>query len=608
MKTKYKKSTLIVLLSTMLAISGCSKPNEQGSFKDNAYQNVEDIMENMDFYQEEYAFETNGEFYSKFYKQYLNNFVNYMDEEQYNTFLEMVSQIDDSERYDFPETFDHLGKIIGEDDSYGHGFYHALNTRIIFESLFSAYIFRDDTYTHVNTLRDIVDNDESFYQSIFNRDINQVIDCIMENTYFQDRTLVEEMMLKFDLYVDKRESENYHDQLIREEAASRIQEIMNMLVSSKCKHDEEFANTFYGRMLQDSRYVGKEKIELTRSLIEDTFELLKKDENGYLCITLPNDYYFSNMSLEEVKEEKFISVISKGISKGNNEIVLSLLSYLINEETLVKIKDASPGEMREYIYNDLSVYFKNEDDFNDFCLRLQNCTTSSLEQYFRIFESRIKDDDISLLDFIRYYSLVELNKKRTYNHYEFYDSENRLDYDELRKLKEEEYEDIAYNYPENYYLGNIQYLDNFASIENILSQNDLGFKMIYDSDVTIDWYTGEIDLSNMDDSLVLSDLVEPQMINYEGSEFICYECPKGYESGQLVDAFLNIDNELTIREQEGSLTEIINPETGESVFVYLVENNDELINYPSLRFITNYSNILNESIEQKKLTYEVDYE
>lgn len=608
MKTKYKRSTLIVLLSAMLATSGCSKTNVDVSFKDNAYQKVEDIMDNTDFYQEDYAFETNAEFYSKFYKQYLDNFVNYMDEEQYNTFLEMVSQIDESERYDFPKTYSCLGNIIGEDVNYGHGFYHAFNTRIIFESLFSAYIFRDDTYTHVNTLRDIVDNDESFYQSIFNKDINQVIDCIMENTYFQDRALVEELMLKFDLYVDKRESENYHDQQIKEEAASRIQEIMNMLVSSKCQNDKEFANTFYGRMLQESRYAGKERIELTRFLIEDTFELLKKDENGYLCITLPNEYYFSNMSLEEVKEEKFLSVISKEISKENRGIVLSLLSYLINEETLVKIKDASPEEMREYIYNDLSSYFKNEDDFNDFCLRLYNCTTSSLEQYFKIFESRIKEDDITLLDFIRYYSLVELNKKRTYNHYEFYDSENRLDYDELRKLKEEEYEDIAYNYPENYYLGNIKYLEKFASIEDILSQNDLGFKMIYDSNAVMDWDTGEIDLSNMDDSLVLSDLIEPQMINYEGNEFICYECPKGYENGQLVDAFLNIDNELTIREQEGSLTEIINPETGDSMFVYLIEINDDHINYPSLRFITYYSNILNESKGQKKLTYEVDYE
>lgn len=608
MKNRYKKSALMIMLSAMLATSGCSTTYDKLSYKDNSFEKVEDLMNNIDFYQEKYAGETNEEFFSPFYNQYLNNFLNYMSEDQYNTFLEMVSQIDDSERYDFPKVYSYLMDITEQDSNYGHGFYYAFNTRIIFESLFSAYDLRDDTYTHVNTLRDIVNNDDAFYQSVFSGDIDNVIDCIMENTSFSDRALVEEMMLKFDLYVENKESATYLDKQIKEESAARIQEIMNMLVASKCQNDEEFANTFYGRMLNDSRYYNQDKIELTRYLIEDTFELTQEDENGYLVITIPNEYYFSDMTLEEIKKEKLLSVISKGLNEEKSN-VLSLLSFLIHEETLNNISTASTAdEMREYLYNDLSSYFPSEDNFNDFCLRLYNGTSYGLETYFRLFKSRIKEDGISLLDFIRYYSLVELNKENTYNHYEFYDGSSRMDYDDLRKLKEEEYEDIAYNYPENYFLYNINYLEEFASIEQLLSQNDLGFKMMYNSSQKISWYTGSLEDASVEKSLVLSELVEPQMIDYAGNNFIYYECPKGYEDGQVVDAFLNIDKELTLREQSGFISEIINPETGESMFVYLVGINDDLANYQSLRFITEYSNVLNKDKEQKKLTYEVDYE
>lgn len=607
MNKKHQKSVLILMLSAMLSTTACSDSNGNVNYRENAYENVEDIMNDTNFYQEKHAGSTNEEFYSPFYANYLNHFINYMDEEQYSLFLEMVSKVDDQERYEFPTIYSYLTSIMGTEKSFGHGFYYAFNTRLIFESLFSAYFLRDDTFTHINTLRDIINNDEVFYQSLFSKDINALIDCIMENTSFSNRSLVEEMILKFDIYVDKSTSTFYMDQKLKEEAANRIQEIMNKIVASKCANDPEFAKTFYARMIQNSRYFDDETFELTRCLIEDTFNLVQNDEQGYLIITLPNDYYFSNKSLEEVKEAKFEDVVFKEI-KEEKRNMLSLLSLLVTEETLQKMGDASPDAMRQYIYEDLSSFFSSEDDFNDFCLRLYNGTSYSLEKYFNIFKSRIKEDDITLLDFIRYYSLVELNKEHTFNHYDFYDSKNTMTYDELRKLKEEEYQNIAYNYPENYFLSNIDYSKEFDLIENILSQNDLGFQKIYSSNKVIDWYIGEIDENQITETVVLSELVEPHNIDYEGNKFVYYECPKGFEHGRAVDAFLNIDKELTIREQTGFTSEVINPETGEIMFIYLVGLNEDIDTYPSLRFITEYSHILNQEKDQKKLIYEVDHE
>lgn len=606
MNIKKKKSALIMMLSTLLATTGCSDTNTNLDYQENAYEKVEEFMDSSAFYQDTHTRDTNEEFYSPFYNHYLNAFINYMNEDQYNTFMEMVQNVDESERYEFPVIYSGLANIMGEENDFGHGFYYAFNTRIIFESLFPAYIFRDDTFTHVNTLRDIVNNDEDFYKSLFSRDINKLIVCIMKNTSFEDRALVEEMILKFDLYVDKIEGNTYMDQKIKEEAASRIQEIMNRLVTSKCESDKEYAKSFYARMLKKSRYYGNNELSITRYLIEDTFDLTKENDDAYLCITLPNDYYFSNATLEQVMEEKLTSVIKKEITDGEHDM-LSLLSLLVKEDTLESICDADSSNIRKYIYDDLSTFFQDENEFNEFCLRLNNGAASSLNEYFKIFKSRIKEEGITMLDFMRYYSLVELNKEHTYNHYEFYEDAEHMTYEELQELKPEEYENIAYNYPENYFLGSISYHEEFASIEDILSQNDLGFSNIYSSSQTIDWYTGSIDFDNLDDILVLSELVEPQSIAYDGNNFIFYECPSGYENGKVVDAFLNIDNELTIREQPGFSTTMVNPTTGDEMSIYLVGMNVEIENYSPLRFITEYSNVLNKE-DTKKLTYEVTYE
>lgn len=599
MRQKNKKVALAMMLSAILATTSCSNDN----YQDDAYERIESIMDNSEFYQSNHAYETNEEFYSSFYNHYLNSFIKYMDKDQYDTFVEMVQRIDESERYDFPVIYSSLNSIMGDKGQFGYGFYYAVNTRLIFESLFSAYDLRDDTFTHVNTLRDIINNDEAFYQSLFSKDINKLIDCIMENTYFEDRALVEEMILKFDLYVDKLKSENYMDQKIKEEASYRIQEIMNEIVASKCENDKEFSKTFYARMLKNSRYYGNNEINLTRYLIEDTFDLLLPK---YLIITLPNDYYFSNVTLEEVIKEKLLSVIEQEIIDEDNDM-LSLLSFIVNENTLDNIFNSDPSKIREYIYNDLSSFFQDENEFNEFCLRLNNGTASSLDEYFKILKARIKEDGITLLDFMRYYSLVELNKENTYSHYEFYEDAPYISDTELRKLKPEEYQDIACNYPENYFLGNISYYDEFASVESILSENDLGFKKIYSFPQRINWNTGSIDYDKMHEILVLSELVEPHVIDYNGSKFVYYECPEGYESGRAVDAFSNIDGELVLRDQPGFLSEINNSD-GEVINAYLVGINEDIENYQSLRFLAEYSNILNKEKDEKKLTYEVNHE
>lgn len=603
---KNKKSALLILLSLMLASSGCSSTHTNDDFREYAYERIEELIDDRDFYQETHAGDTNREFYAPFYKKYLDNFINYMNEEQYNSFYSMVDTVDDNERYDFPKIYDFLNGILYEDGDYGHGFYYAFNTRLIFESLFSAYDLRDDTFTHVNTLRDIVNNDEEFFKSVFSQDREALIDCIVMNTNFTDRSLVEELILKFDIYVDNLEGSDYLSEQLRIESSERIQEIMNELVASKCE-DKEFADTFYGRMLKQSRYYGNDEIELTRYLIEDTFELVEQNNKGYLSLTLPNEFYYSNHTLDSIKYEKLISNVNEEIEACKSD-TLTLFSFLVNEETIQKLNSTNAENIRQTLYQDLSFYFDDEIDFNDFYLRLNSRTQSSLERYFKIFESRIKENGITLLDYIRYYSLVELNKRHTYNHYEFYDNDYDITYDELRKLKPEEYESIANNYyPENYFLYNYNYQNEFDMLEYYLSNNDLGFKILYSSPYVISWPSTGFDINDFSESQVLSDLVSPKEMTIGENKFIYYEYPEGYEEKDAFEIFLNIDSELTIRELKGFITEIVDPEDSTTKSIYLVGINTNKDDYPSVCFKTPYSEIQLDN-SQKKLAYEVTYE
>ncbi len=604
---KKKKSALMIMLSLMLASSGCSRTTTNNEFRENAYERIEELIDDRDFYQETHAGDTNEEFYAPFYKKYLDNFIKYMNEDQYDNFYYMVYLVDEDERYDFPKIYDFLNGILYGDQEYGHGFYYAFNTRIIFESLFSAYDLRDDTFTHVNTLRDIVNNDEEFFQSIFSQDRDALIDCIVKNTNFSDRSLVEEMLLKFDIYVDNLESSDYLSEQLKNDASERIQEIMNELVASKCK-DPEFADTFYGRMLKQSRYYGSDEIELTRYLIEDTFELVEKNNKGSLSLTLPNNCYYSNHTLNSIKYEKIISNISEEIEESKSD-TLTLFSFLVNEDVIEKLNSTNAESIRATIYEDLSNYFDDELDFNDFYLRLDNRTQSSLERYFKIFESRIKEDGITLLDYARYYSLVELNKRHTYNHYEFYDRDDYITYDELRKLKPEEYEGIVDNYyPENYFLYNFNYQNEFDKIQYLLSNNDLGFNVLYSSPNEITWPSTGFNLDSFNDSQVLSKEIQPTETEIDGNKLIYYECPEGYENAEAVEVFLNIDNELTTREVKGFITEIVDPESSSTKSVYLVGINNNIDEFPSVCFLSNYGEIKGLDNTQKKLTYEVTYE
>jgi len=165
---------------------------------------------------------------------------------------------------------------------------------------------------------------------------------------------------------------------------------------------------------------------------------------------------------------------------------------------------------------------------------------------------------------------------------------NYIPEDEVRLMKESEWDPIVYRIQENYFIGSVPYEDYFADIEKCLANNDLGYELLYNPDCEYTWGNNEANVTNLDNTQVLSSLVKAKEMEYNGTNIIYYEIPENYEQALAVETFYNIDSKFINRTVNGFKTTIEDPETGEEKFVFVSGIADSLDNAEDIRFIMDY--------------------
>ncbi len=591
---------MMLLMALSLAASGCGKGND---YKTNGYEKIQEIMDNSEFYKSESLFGTYEETYAPFYQNYIRLFAKYMTEEQYNYFLMVVKGMNREEPYDFVNTYNYLDKIFDITSiKEGRCFFRCFNSRLMSENydLFGINELRGIT-PHIATIRSVVNNDDAFFKSVFSGDINKVIDCICKNTGYDNRELVEELMLKMDLYYDIAESQEYMDIELRKNYEARISEIIGFIIEAKCANYEEFNNSLYGRLLKESAYLNKDSYNynIIPSISEDTFYITVYGEENYRIYQVDRQYLYEDISLEEIREIQATKIIDQAMHPSEDnwssvEDTMKLLMSLIDADIFNTQELPDSNAIRLAMYENLSAYFASPDEFNTFIIKLFDSRQTTFAQYFNLLAKRIEEDGISYNDFIRYLCLVNYNKDRTFTRIYFSGSyeEMQANYvpdEEIRAMKRSEWEPIAYTIQDNYIFGElVPYLDYFAEVEKVLADNDLGYELIFNPDCQYTWENGEANVTNLENSSVLSSYINPKTMEYNGSNVVYYEVPECYEDADAVETFYNIADELITRDVKGFKTNIEDPETGEEKLVFISRLTDSLEEPEPIRFILDY--------------------
>ncbi len=294
MKLKNKKRAMMIMLSLMLGVTGCgNNKNDEKTNKDYEYAltnylSDQDLNENYD------PFGINRPDYEEFYYTFISAALDNLGDEEYeDLYYKLLADYNLETILLYLENY-----MFIDDDVFGKGFFILFRDQLEEKSTTPMRFTVNKTNAHINTLRTLVNNDEAFFKSVFSKDINQVIDCICENTHFTDRTLVEELMLNFDQYIQVDGEGDIQDQELLPVYEKRIQEIMNMIVSTKFANDPEFSQTFYGRMLKESAYCGKEGIGIYEELFGlNTAFIDNRNLKLPYSLNVPYKYLFSDSSL-----------------------------------------------------------------------------------------------------------------------------------------------------------------------------------------------------------------------------------------------------------------------------------------------------------------------
>lgn len=609
MKLKNRKKSIAIMLSLMLATTGCSN-DTKASVKEGYQDQIETVLEYNNLYTGTSSLDKNKFTYNEFYNTFFCAAIENMTDEEY---LDFSKELDRATTYDYEmrdlfNCIDHM--LVLDKDSVGYGFYLMILHQLEESSLSS----NPETFFHINTLRTLVNNDTEFFSSIFSRDINKVIDCICQNTNVEDRALVEELILKLDQYYDVCTPYDYQEQKLAEMYETRIQEIMNIIVKTKCESDEEFNQTLYAKFLKESKYYDKSDVFIYQSLFGLNAYVLN-DNYPNFPYRMPVSYHnlLSDTSIADAKShavEHYISLVYNSDTKDYEKEFFDLLVLLLDEDALGKSgsEKKSSSEIRSLMYDNLKNHFASEEEFNTFFLSFYLEKPSAQEFYLKLFNERLKDDGITFYDFIRYTALVKyLNDNTTTRYHEqdidvFYTIP--IPYAELAKMPQSEYEEYVHPYHWNWkFNSKIPYQTYINEGYEILSNNNLGFEEFYNPNCRIDYDYGYL-APRYYSPYITSDFVSPQEGKYNGAKVIYYEYPEFYEDGEAVESFLNIENEFTIRTVPGFKAEIADPTTNEPKYIYIVSIGGNLEDYPSVRFGTYYLNF----DKAKNLTYGGTYE
>lgn len=612
MQLKKKNRTMIFLLVLMLATSGCRSKDEVVDIKEGYEDILDDYLDNGNFYDGFTKYDINKDDYKPFYYTYLSSAIANMTDEEY---ADIIHDIVDIEYNLDVINLEIKNMLRSYGDGFGHGFYTIVLNQLGESSTAPMRFVNNEVYSEVNTLRSIVNNDEEFYDSLFSRDINNVIDCIWRNTKYPDRTLIEDLVLNFDQYkkVTIYDDASYQEQMLASTYAKRIREIMSILVQYKCEHDEAFSQTLYGNLLMNSTYYGNDSVHIYQELYGLNGSYVDTSNPSFpYYITIPSSDLFSNRSIEDVKEDILEYKMSNMYEEETYDLEKSFMEFLVllpDMNTLDGMRDPITSKIRSLIYENLKEYFKSEDEFNSFVLSLSNNSSEAQNYYFQLFIKKLKNKKIDYTDFVRYMSLANYIADNTFARYDvdyYYD----VPYEEILNMPEEEYSEYI---PHHYYLSflfenkDVDYFGYLEQMREILKNNDLGYEITYNPNCYINWEYGRL-YPKAGNTKIVSSLVEPKKMNYAGSSIIYYEYPGYYEDGEVVETFINYNGEYTLRTIPGFKEEIIDPHTNDVKTIYIVSINGNLEDFKPAHFTTYYLYYNLKQEEEKKYTYGGSYE
>lgn len=590
---KSKKRLALITLSLILTLTSCGKKDDpQKRYK----ENVRDIIE---VYNDSSAFDYKNTL-DKFYIDFINNYGSYMSEEEYQDFTYlMMASYQYKEEFSSEDTFLYLNMIMNvEDNKFGRGLYRAFIMRIVYENIFPAWRYNDDVYQEFNTLRSVVNNDKDFYSAIFSNDIDSLIKCIVDNTG-ASKTDVEKLILEMDAYSDIQESEEYNESELKETYKETIENLMNKIVQAKIKNDESFANTLFGKLLSKSKYYNDYSYGVINSLFDDTASIHGcKDFSAYY-FDIPSEYLNTKKDIDEIKAYKVCKIIELGGNEENTyeNDAMNLMIHLIDPSTLTD-SSLTSKQIREILYENLKDEFESIEEFDDFFLTIANGSSMIYYDYFSIFERRLKKDGITYDDFVRFTSLVNfVNDNTTVNIDWNWDIEYPP-YEEIKKMKEEEYNKLVSSSTYNWIFYGMDYKMCMEISNEIVKNNDLGYEYFYSPNCKYVYKNGKVYVSPSSGKVV-SEVVSPRIGRVSGVDITYYEIPEDYKNGYAVECFYNIERELTLVPINGFVTTFYDETIGKTVNAFVVsldkENEEEL---PVVRFAEYYSEY--EKIQENK--------
>lgn len=542
MTSKKKKSILLVAVSLMLVLISYGKKFEQEkrlekarelvlNYEENTLSVTSDLLDNKKFYD--------------FYKEFLNRYVIYMDEEQCNEFYNMmIENCDTEENFPYNITFAHLDKIMGvEENKFGRGILRAFNMRLVYENILPALKFDDEVFKEINTLRMIVADDKAFFSSLFSGNIDEFTECIKSHTGFDSTQEIDELILQFDCYSDLLENEEYNDKELQEKYKKRIEQIMSELIKSKLATDEEFSNTLYGKIISNSKYNSTlYKYSIYNTLFDDdtSIYVVADDLLTAYSFSIPSKYLYMNVEIDEIKAIKVCDIIKKGDNENNGyeNDAMKLMIHLIEPSTLADSK-LSSAKKRELLYENLKDEFETIEDFDDFFLSIANGTSMVYYDYFDVFEHRIKKEGINYDDFVRFTSLANFINENN-------DIFDGMDYKICMEM-----------------------------IDDLIKDNNLGYEQLYSPDCEYVYKDGCVYVEASSAS-VLSEEIFPVIGSIGGNKIIYYEIPDNYETGIAVDSFYNTERNLTIVQVGGIKETFIDEISGKIVNGFIVAFGDEI--------------------------------
>lgn len=610
------KKTQLIIMSLILALttSSCGKNKSADYLKE-----AEEIMA---MYEDEIDIR-DKERIDNFFDEYINKYSVYMNEEQYTTFSYLMMNIyQTGDSYPYTKTRDFLNIMMDIDENeFGRGLYRAFNMRTVYEGIFSAWKFNDNCYNEFNTLRSITGDDKKFFSAIFKKDISTLIKVITENTGAPTST-VETLILKLDAYSDIISQRDYDDyngykeynlEELKKSYEKSIKQYMAELVQCKMEKDEDFSSTLYGKLLRVSSYYedslvnDKEHYEVTNNLIRGTASI-RGEYSGYVySFSISSDELTKDISIEDIKKAKVEEIISKGNDENNylEYQTMSLMIHLIDPETLEE-PHLSASQTRELFYENLKDEFSDIKEFDNFFLTVYNGSNAVFYKYFEVLTKIIERDGITDDDYIRFTSLVNFIKDKTSVYIDWCLDVEYPPYFEILKMEKEEYQEVVSSSVTNLMFDDFDYETPMRKINDILKNNNLGYKYFFSPNCCYNYNYGKI-IVNPSHAFVISDVVKPQNGRISGVDVIYYEIPNNYESGNAVKCFYNIERELTTVPINGFVEDFYDEISGRYIHAFITDINTNMSDdLGDVRFMEYYEyyNENKNGVANKSLTLE----